>query len=558
MNFLEIIFLFAFILPSYSACPDGQVMDTVSHDLECTNCSAGTYKVTTETETCVPCPSGKYAPNPGSSACTVCPAGRYASSTGAAACAICQAGTYSASGASSCSSCAAGTYSSAGSGSCYSCPAESYSGAKAAQCTQCPADRRHPPQPPLTTDHCVRCEPGTRNDKTSRTTINSCDVCSVGYQNVSNPANPCVECPRGTYSNEERTMCNPCPAGRHNNETKKDACLACDEGTFSTGGSHQCTQCARGTYNDEKEQSVCKECPEGTYSGQTGQVECTKCPAGTYSSFKSQTAVSACKPCTAGYHSEEGSKECSPCPANTHSSGTHCIPCLDGEYSMQAAASCKPCHPLCIKCHGDSQDDCDACYTDTPHISPLLNATCDCARGYFYDERATTPNTHCQPCFEFCAECKEKAHKCSACVTDDGVVMEGDKCVCSASRYFAYFNDATLKFECVTCHYLCKECTGPLATQCDACRDFPGLKLFPPSTCQCIEGYYYDENNERCDKCNALCENCTGGTSKECIACNPKISHAVEGEPGLCVTDCEQISGHYLDKGICKRNLCFQ
>eukprot|EP00826_Nyctotherus_ovalis_P014458 TRINITY_DN14031_c0_g3_i1.p1 TRINITY_DN14031_c0_g3~~TRINITY_DN14031_c0_g3_i1.p1 ORF type:complete len:369 (+),score=0.79 TRINITY_DN14031_c0_g3_i1:671-1777(+) len=349
---------------------------------------------------------------------------------------------------------------------------------------------------------------GTYNDKTGRTSEAACDTCPLGHYSPNNSAGICTPCPVATYSSSTRESCLGYPAGRYNNKTGQGVCPVCKPGTYSTPESTQCTDCPSGQYNDLEEQSACRQCSKGTYSATTGQPECTKCPAGTFNSATGQTSASTCTSCNPGYHSEEGSERCLPCPANTYSNLTHCVPCGDGKYSLGAANYCRSCHPLCIKCHGDTENGCDACYENILNIDSLKGNTCECIADYFYHENMTTPNTFCQPCHKFCLLCKGKRDHCSSCIANVGITRKENKCLCNSPNYFAYFNEVINKLECITCYHLYNECTRPSDTQCTDCANIPNLVFVPPGTCECKQGYYYDESSETCEKCSTLCKNC--------------------------------------------------
>jgi len=203
--------------------------------------------------------------------------------------------------------------------------------------------------------------------------------------------------------------------------------------------------------------------------------------------------------------------------------------------------NCVKCHRLCKTCHGNTRDDCDECRI-VDNIAPIEGNTCNCKKGYFDDSNKIIPNEYCQKCSKFCLTCDIRFDNCQTCIDNPGVQMINNDCKCNAPGYFVIYNTTTNRDDCVTCHPLCKRCTGPLSTQCDLCFTNKGAIYVDPSTCKCPSGYYYDTTTEICEQCDPRCSECFGNSWKDCYKCNLRIAMNIENHPTWCTYGCDYIS----------------
>jgi len=249
------------------------------------------------------------------------------------------------------------------------------------------------------------------------------------------------------------------------------------------------------------------------------------------------------KNCLAGTYQDECGK-------------SSCKPCDPGKYQdLEGQASCKPCHKLCLTCHGGTNLDCYSCQIGVTNLDPNSDGnSCFCMDGYFYDASKTNVADLCQPCAKYCKHCSGSPSYCTECDASAGITFNHNTCLCNGLGYFEYLNPATLRYECVQCHTLCDQCTGPLQTQCSACSTKHNAVFDGISTCNCQDGYYFDSNIQDCMPCNSLCLKCTGPSNTDCDGCNVPTGIPVTGISNFCVSDCDFQPGYYKNSlGMCAR-----
>ncbi|CDW89849.1 neurohypophysial n-terminal domain containing protein [Stylonychia lemnae] len=124
--------------------------------------------------------------------------------------------------------------------------------------------------------------------------------------------------------------------------------------------------------------------------------------------------------------------------------------------------------------------------------------------------------------------------------------------ICS-DGFYQKFNITAGYYQCYSCDPLCKNCIGPLNTQCSEC--YPPFKLLQEEmTCQIIEscpqGYYMDPENGLCFKCQQFCDICTNSPTN-CSICKKGTFHEYLGTG--CVDNCpNDMYGNY------QTQLCYQ
>ncbi|CDW88931.1 neurohypophysial n-terminal domain containing protein [Stylonychia lemnae] len=124
--------------------------------------------------------------------------------------------------------------------------------------------------------------------------------------------------------------------------------------------------------------------------------------------------------------------------------------------------------------------------------------------------------------------------------------------ICS-DGYYQKFNETAGYYQCYSCDPLCKNCIGPLNTQCSEC--YPPFKLLQEEmACQIIEtcpnGYFMDPDNGLCFKCQQFCDICTNSPTN-CSICKKGTFHEYLGTG--CVDTCPiDMYGNY------QTQLCYQ
>jgi len=259
-----------------------------------------------------------------------------------------------------------------------------------------------------------------------------------------------------------------------------------------------------------------------------------------------------CHPfCTA---CENNADECSECIHNDGIlfEGNKCLCQIYNGFYISATIECMPCHKMCKKCFGSQRDQCEICRNgEVLHSVNVQNALCDCEKGYFYDDSKMTVNEYCQPCVNYCADCKGSANNCIKCKENSGLILFGSQCRCAEYGFYENINLQTKIAECLACNPLCLICTGPLNSQCDLCNEKIGAFNSDFRTCSCKKGFYYDNFINKCEECDPLCESCT--ISKDnCEECKSNISFEVSNIPGKCVTSCYEFGNYYRKNNKCE------
>lgn len=280
-------------------------------------------------------------------------------------------------------------------------------------------------------------------------------VCTnIQYTYLENGIRYCLDtCPAGTYKLElvsGKSCVSMCPDGYYNNN---GFCSVCDTA---------CLRCTGGT------NSNCTACKNGYV--QYGDTQClTTCPTG-YKNVNS-ICVLDCK--------QSG---CLVCEVSELDKCTECIDgyllynkicytaCPDGTYS--ALGECNTCNAICKTCTGSTATDCTSCSSGLYlYINQCLTI---CPTGH------TVINGKCVTgCLIPCATCiQDSVTACSTCMPDNPILYNS-YCysVCPTGTYQ---EDST----CLVCDTTCKECSGPLPTNCLSCRN--GYYLNPDNTCQSI------------------------------------------------------------------------
>jgi len=122
-------------------------------------------------------------------------------------------------------------------------------------------------------------------------------TCAPGSVNVDDQV--CLNCPPGTYGDNNTNTCNECNAGFYQDEEGKPECQPCAKNysTAITGSknSSDCRPiCRAGKYSTNNGVCPCKRCPYGTYQENEQMTTCKTCPAGTNTTYTGSTSIDDC------------------------------------------------------------------------------------------------------------------------------------------------------------------------------------------------------------------------------------------------------------------------
>ena len=133
-------------------------------------------------------------------------------------------------------------------------------------CTECPADHTTAGTGSTSFQDCValvECRPGWYS--------------GTGHE-------PCTECPRDTYSQDDGLKeCTLCPADHTTagtGSTSFQDCVAlveCRPGWYSGTGHEPCTECPRDTYSQDNGVKECTLCPGGQQTASAGAASAGEC-----------------------------------------------------------------------------------------------------------------------------------------------------------------------------------------------------------------------------------------------------------------------------------------
>ncbi|KAJ3426427.1 insulin-like growth factor binding proteinn-terminal [Anaeramoeba flamelloides] len=334
-------------------------------------------------------------------------------------------------------------------------------------------------------DSCYECPKGTYSSNEKATSLDDCHPCAVGHYSKLGGSTQCSQCAVGSFNSETgKSVCQQCKLGQFQNATGQSLCHDCKKGAITTEtGLAQCTECPIGEFQNEAGSSFCSQCGKGTYSESLGTPECTKCPYGTYNNLYGQTSLDSCVNCSMGtYGIQEGGtnyeKSCEQCPKGTWSdqSGaqviTACINCTAGFYKEKPGSV--------------SQEEC-----------------WPCPKGTYSDQEKLDSVFKCEQCPNNTISSSDNSTSCSFCILGSEINSNQDECVECPKGYYKNVTDS----KCIPCgensinnHIgmtYCLKCGLPGiclgGNECDVARD-------PESYCsQCLEGHYL--KNAECQKC---------------------------------------------------------
>ena len=358
------------------------------------------------------------------------------------------------------------------------------------------------------------------------TRANQCMSCeSIGMKAYWHEGQCLLECPDGTYSDEDR-VCHACaphcktcsgPLASECTSCSSNACMRtrCPSVVFPVLDKGQClSNCPVGRYADEA--GVCQSC----------DPSCIQCRGPSNSECVDPTPLT-------GF----GNEDCAPgatrvgrtcrktCPPRRYPVGNHCVPCSNydcEQCSYDDPTTCLECKSL-EQTKGSWQNGVRLGREGVswPWIRPtLINGQCfsGCPAG----EHATSTGK-CAVCDASCATCSGDGNH--ACLTCD---PQGSASYWHAGRCLASCPDGSAvnaTGHCHPCHSLCETCSAPgdaqACTACVADSAFPFLPYTQShgTSCKsvCPSGQYGNVASGRCLPCGETCTRCS--SANRCTEC---------------------------------------
>lgn len=121
----------------------------------------------------------------------------------------------------------------------------------------------------------------------------------------------------------------------------------------------------------------------------------------------------------------------------------------------------------------------------------------------------------CIPCHNVCSDCTgPEENQCTECKANYYLLENSCLSVCPPT----FFNDITTS-TCSSCPENCLSCNS--RTVCLQCNVYDEFFLSPTQTCvsDCPSGYYPDYSTGRCEVCSYSCGQCYLGGNQECSSC---------------------------------------
>ncbi|XP_055926693.1 sushi, von Willebrand factor type A, EGF and pentraxin domain-containing protein 1-like [Argiope bruennichi] len=242
-------------------------------------------------------------------------------------------------------------------------------------------------------------------------------ICSLGQIKKDNS---CVDCPAGTYKNDNMEACLDCPHASYQDKINAFSCLPCPEGytTYekrSKAFSDCKAPCKPGTYSRSTFEP-CQPCPLNTYQEHALRKECTRCPIGLLTwktgSNSSTDCTSSCKP---GSYSDTGLEPCTLCDFGFYQSQhkqNACEICPDGTTTKaKGSIALDQCEKV------DICKDLHPCSNFSTCMQTGSSYTCICPPGSY--------GKHCEQTINFCES--DSCFNGGTCVSK----LDGYICLCS-------------------------------------------------------------------------------------------------------------------------------
>lgn len=184
---------------------------------------------------------------------------------------------------------------------------------------------------------------------------------------------------------------------------------------------------------------------------------------------------------------------------------------------------CKKCHVQCANnCTGPHEYQCDSCL----RVQHGPNCMEKCPPAKYPDE-----NRICQPCHPNCdTDCTGPLNEllnggCNSCKIgqrqSDGRIVcvskDIEECPDGYHRDYHRVEQMKDKILCSPCHKNCLTCLGSGEFSCKECRMY---KYHSKCVNECPKNFYNDDENKTCQECHPECMNgCSGPLPSECYAC---------------------------------------
>ncbi|CAD8125277.1 unnamed protein product [Paramecium sonneborni] len=313
--------------------------------------------------------------------------------------------------------------------------------------------------------------------------------------------------------------------------SNKSECISCELITRYLDLDLKKCLCNNGFY--EINQQSCQKCHFSCETCENINTHCLSCLEANNRILTNNRCL-----CLDGYYEVEIElcQKCDTICKTCQFSGETCLSCFDiqqlrilsenkclcqpGYFESNNDDVCQKCSNQCLTCRG-SADYCTTCDTNSKRIDQSIIHICPCIIGFYQDQ-----NSNCQKCHIKCQTCINQFDQCLSCQfqLDSNRLSIFGQCNCKEG----YFDDG-IQLHCQKCHFKCKLCLNK-SNNCQICSN---VKRISPPTCNCIDGYYEDEQFI-CQACSSKCNTCQTSPSN-CLSCSP-------GRMGI---ECKCVDGYY-------------
>lgn len=352
-----------------------------------------------------------------------------------------------------------------------------------------------------TYDHCLTC-----TSQNSSPASSGC-LCNNGFwsNNPLTSLNSCEPCFEECLTCTNYNICNSCISS---NATPGSTGCFCDAGYWGISPLNTITSCSLcyeecltcGNFNQ------CSQCISANASPSTTGCICDT----SYYGQHPLNAYDSCVKCYDECLTCSESQKCLSCISDNSSPSTfigcNCDPGYWNNTLLTESSSCIPCYEECSLC--ENYNLCLECISE--NASPSVTG-CQCNDG-FWSQNPITSLLSCIHCHEECQTCS-KANICKTCISENSTPSLISGCICNDKFYS--ISALTSYDSCIPCLTQCSKCDN--GTNCTQCKD-PKALLDSYGQCECIAGYYYNENTEKCEICSPECLTCTDYQS--CFSCS--------------------------------------
>jgi hypothetical protein len=269
-----------------------------------------------------------------------------------------------------------------------------------------------------------------------------------------------------------------------------------------------------------------------------GQTDCTSCRKGSsLDTSLTEPTTGACY-CSLGYGYNDAG-ECAPCnlTCSTCSLVNKCILCQPGFIRLQnglcgcsdgfflnSVYKCQPCDYSCLTCTGGAPYECTSCKNLAQLTLTLDGSECQCI-----PKHVRIPSGGCsyQTCDTTCLTCfGPNPNQCLTCKPSAMISALEPRCVCRSS------SQITLNGDCTSCDAICETCNSATPTVCLTCRSMAILQ--PNGKCICKSGFYFNNSLFQCMPCHYSCKECFGPSDTQCLSCKGPASTISLDSTGKC------------------------